>query len=119
MSTPVSWHLNMEVREGKLEDLRALMEEMVESTRGEEGTLAYEWFLSDDTKTCHLYERYRHSEAAMVHLNTFADKFALRFLECLEPHAIHVYGEPSDELRRAHSNYGAVFLGTLGGFTRD
>lgn len=118
MSTPVSWHLTTEVREGKLEDLRVLTNEMIESARAEEGTLAYECFLSDDAKSCHIYQRYRDSESAMIHVNTFGDRFALRFLECHEPVLVYVYGEPSQELRRVLGNYGAVFLGSLGGFTR-
>lgn len=118
MSTPVSWHLNMKVNEGKLEDLRTLMAEMVESTQAEGGTLAYEWFLSEDGKICHLYERYQDSDAAMVHLETFVANFAERFMGCLAMQAISVYGEPSEALRAAHAQFGAVFLGSFGGFTR-
>jgi quinol monooxygenase YgiN len=118
MSTPVSWHLNMTVRDGKLEELRTLIGEMVESTEAEPGTTDYEWFLSEDGKSCHLYERYQDSEAAMIHLGNFGSKFAERFMGCLEMNAIHVYGALSDELRAAHEEFGAVFLGSFGGFRR-
>lgn len=108
----------MKVHEGKLDDLRTLMSEMVESTQAEAGTLAYEWFLSEDSTVCHLYERYQDSEAAMLHLGTFGERYATRFLGCLEPIAIHVYGEPSADLHAAHELFGSVFLGSFGGFTR-
>ena len=91
---------------------------MVESTQAEAGTLSYEWFLSEDAGTCHLYERYQDSNAALVHLGSFGSKFAERFLGCVELTALHVYGEPSEELRAVHDGFGAVYLGTFGGFSR-
>ena len=118
MSDTVSWNVHMSVREGQLNDARELMTEMVESTRGEAGTLGYEWFLGAGGTVCHLNERYADSDAAMVHLGTFGTKFAERFLECLEPTGLHVYGEPSDEVRAVLDNFGAVYLGTFGGFSR-
>ncbi len=118
MSTVVSWNLQLSVREGRLDDARALMHEMVESTREEAGTQSYEWFLSEDGTVCHIYERYADSDAAMAHLGNFGSKFAERFLECFEPTALCVYGEPSDDARAALDGFGAVYLGTLGGFSR-
>ena len=118
MSDTVSWNVHMSVREGQLNDARELMTEMVESTRGEAGTLGYEWFLAPGGTVCHLNERYADSDAAMVHLGTFGAKFAERFLECFEPTGLHVYGEPSDEVRAVLDNFGAVYLGTFGGFSR-
>ena len=118
MSDTVSWNLQMSVRDGQLGDARELMPEMVESTRGEPGTLGYEWFLGADGTVCHVHERYADSDAAMVHLGNFGDKFAERFLQCFEPTALYVYGEPSDEVRAGLDGLGAVYLGTFGGFSR-
>lgn len=108
----------MSVREGQLSAARDLMPEMVEATRGEPGTLGYEWFLSGDGTLCHVYERYADSDAALAHLGTFGTKFAERFLQCFEPTALYVYGEPSDEVRTALDGFGPVYLGTFGGFSR-
>ena len=118
MSDTVSWNVHMSVREGQLNDARELMTEMVESTCGEVGTLGYEWFLGADGTVCHLNERYADSDAAMVHLGTFGAKFVERFLGCFEPTSLHVYGEPSDEVRAVLDGFGAVYLGTFGGFSR-
>ncbi len=118
MSDIVSWNVHMSVREGRLSDARELMPEMVESTRGEVGTLVYEWFLGVGGTVCHLNERYADSDAAMVHLGNFGTKFAERFLECFEPTGLYVYGEPSDEVRAVLDGFGAVYLRTFSGFSR-
>lgn len=116
MSDTVSWNLQMSVHEGQLSGARELMPEMVEATRSETGALGYEWFLDAGGTVCHIHERYADSDAAMVHLGNFGTKFAERFLECFEPTALYVYGEPSDEVRGALDGFGATYLGTFGGF---
>ena len=118
MSDTVSLNLQLAVREGQLNDARELMPEMVESTRDEAGTLGYEWFLDAGGTVCHVQERYADSDAAMVHLGSFGAKFAERFLACFEPTALYVYGDPSDEVRAILDGFGAVYLGTFGGFSR-
>ena len=118
MPKPLSWTVQMKVRDGQANNVRGLMEEMVASTEQEPGTHGYEWFLSADETTCHLLERYADSDAAMVHLGNFKAKFAERFLGCFEPSAVFVYGEPSDEARGALDEFGSVYLGSIGGFHR-
>lgn len=114
----VSWNLELDVGEGRLDDFRALMEEMVESTRGEAGALVYEWFIDADGSVCHIYERYADSAAVLAHLGTFASTFAERFLDCVQPTRLHVYGDPSEEAREALDGFGAVYLAPFGGFRR-
>src|SRR5260370_35477693 len=57
----------MAVKEGKLETFRELMEEMVSGTSGEPGTLAYQWYISHDGGTVHVFEIYADSEAVVAH----------------------------------------------------
>jgi len=118
MSTIVSWNLQLAVRDGRLDDFRSLMNEMVESTRAEAGARTYEWFITEDGAACHIYERYADSGAAMVHLGTFGSVFAERFLSCVEPTGFSVYGDPSDAVRGVLDGFGAVYLGPFGGFAR-
>ena len=114
----VSWNLRITVNEGHLDAFRSLMEEMVASTREEEGTLGYEWFLGDDGTAVHIHERYRDSAAAMVHMGNFGGKFAERFLSMITPQSIYVYGDASAELREAMVAFGAVHMADFGGFSR-
>jgi len=116
MSDTISWNLRLSVRDGQFEGARDLMEEMVESTRQESGALGYEWFLTGNA--CHTQERYADSEAAVVHLGTFGERFAERFLQVFEPTGLWVYGEPNDEARAILDGFGAVYLSPFGGFTR-
>ena len=118
MSNVVSWSLQMSVREGRLDDAKALVPEMVAATRDEAGALTYEYFLSDDGTSCHIYERYADSDAVMAHLGNFGANFADRFMACFEPTSLSVYGQPSDEVRAALDGFGAVYLATLDGFRR-
>ena len=118
MASTVSWNLRLSVRDGQLDDARALMAEMVEATSQEAGTQVYEWFLSADGATCHISERYADSAGALEHLGNFGANFVERFLGCFEPTALHVYGEPSDEVRAVLDGFGAAYLGTFGGFSR-
>ena len=114
----VSWTLHLDVREGQLENARALMPEMVAGTQQEKGALGYEWFLSEDGKTCHLYERYADSEAGLVHVGNFGTHFAERFFGCFEPTSFCFYGEPSAELKAALDGFGVAFFRWFGGFHR-
>jgi quinol monooxygenase YgiN len=118
MSNVVSWNLRLAVREGQLENFRALMNEMVESTRQEPGALIYEWFLSEDESACHIQERFTDSNAAMAHLATFGSRFAERFLGCVQPTGFDVYGSPSAEVRAVVAGFGAAHHGAFGGFVR-
>ncbi len=116
MPSTISWTLQLAVRKGQLDPARTLMEEMVASTKKEEGTLGYEWFLSPDGKVCHLNERYTDSQAALVHAGNFSTIFAERFFTCFEATSFCAYGDPSAELKAALDGFGAAYFHWFGGF---
>ena len=118
MGNELSWVVELAVKPGELENFRALMREMVGSTRGESGTLSYEWFVSEDGTTVDIYERYVDSAAAVTHLRTFGDKFAGRFSVLVDLTRFTVFGTPSDEAKGVLDGFGATYLGPFGGFTR-
>lgn len=119
MNSHVCWMVEMEVREGRGDDLRALMAEMATATeRNEPATLDYEWSLSADGRTCHLWERYADSAAALVHGATFNARFAARFLDVLAPIRLTLYGSPSDEVKAALAPFAPVLMAPAAGFSR-
>lgn len=116
MSNTISWNLQLSVQAGRLDDARALMNEMVAATKEESGALGYEWFVSEDGSACHINERYVDSDAVLAHLGNFGAQFAERFLACFEPTGLSVYGAPNAEARAALDGFGAAYLGDFGGF---
>ncbi len=118
MSDVVSWMAEVSIKSGQLDNFKALVEELVQSTRNEPNTQAYEWFLSEDNGSCHIYERYADSAATMTHLGTFGEKFAERFINVVDFTRFTVYGAPNDEVKGVLSGFGANFMGQLNGFAR-
>ncbi len=120
MDTGVSWMLELSVELGRERDLKALMDEMVASTRANEpGTLDYEWSMSGDGRACHIFERYVDSSAVMTHLAAFDEKFGARFLGLLKPVRFVVYGSPSQMVRDALADLNPIYMEPVGGFSRE
>ena len=64
MSDQISWHVQLAVKPGQIDNFRALTTEMVESASQEAGVLNYERFVSADGNFVHVYERYTGSDVA-------------------------------------------------------
>jgi len=114
----ISWNLKLSINEGKLEDFRALMADMVAGATAEEGCITYDWYILPDGKECHIQERYADNAATLVHLGNFGANFAERFMGCVTPRSFAVYGPANDDVRGGLSPLGAVFLDHFGGFSR-
>jgi quinol monooxygenase YgiN len=119
MSTHVAWMLNMQVIPGQLGALKLLMAEMAAATEANEpGTLDYEWSLSADETTCDLWERYEDAAAALIHMATFGEQYAQRFLSVLAPKRVTLYGAPNAAVREGLAPFGAVYMAPAAGFSR-
>jgi len=118
MNEVVSWVVEVAIKPGQLNAFKGLVEELVQSTRNEPQTVTYEYFLSADQASCHLYERYADSAAALTHLGTFGEKFAERFLRAVDLTRLTVYGAASDELKGVLGGFGASFMSQFNGFAR-
>lgn len=119
MSEQVSWMLDLMVNAAKEAELRNLMAEMTTATESEEpGALDYEWHFSEDGTRLHLFERYADSDATMVHLGNFGAKYMQRFMGCLTPASMVVYGSPSDAVRGALAGLNPVYMERSAGFRR-
>ena len=118
MTDNVFWVLSLDVKDGELQNFKALMNEMIEATRKETGALNYEWFISEDEASIQIYERYADTDALMVHVGNFGANFAERFLGCVTPSSFVVFGNVSDQAREALAGLGAVHVSQIGGFIR-
>ena len=117
MSQEVHWLLELTVNNGKLNDFKTVMAEMIATTIKEGGTLAYEWCFNEDESVCNIYERYTDSDAVMAHLSGFAN-FAERFLAAVTPTKFTVFGYPNATVEGALAGFSPVYLTTKAGFAR-
>jgi quinol monooxygenase YgiN len=117
MSNQISWLLEVEILPGKLEDFRAVSRDLVANTQPEPGTFDYEWHLSPDEKTVHIFERYKDSAAMIKHVEGFG-LFAGRFLAACRVTKFSVYGKPNAEAKAALDDLGPVYFSELGGFSK-
>jgi quinol monooxygenase YgiN len=117
MSNQVYWHLEVAILPGKLEDFRAVARDLIASTESEPGTLDYEYNLNADNTVCHIFERYRDSEAMIKHVEGF-HRFAERFLKSCRPTRFDVYGNPSEAAKAMLTDLHPSYFNELGGFSR-
>jgi len=118
MSNQISWHVELQVKPGQLNALRALTGQMVESTKTEPGALVYERYISDDHQKVHVFERYVDSNAAVAHLVAFGKMYGERFARMVDRKHFTVFGTPTVELREILDPLGATYATPLAGFSR-
>ena len=115
MSGAISWNLRLDLKAGKADDFRTLVQEQLESTASEPGTVLYECFINDADTEAQMYERYADSAAALAHLATFYERFMERMMQCANPMGFDVYGEPDQAVKDALSPANPRYFQTLGG----
>lgn len=108
------WVVELKVKVSRAE-FRALVDEMVAAVQASEpGALNYDWFLSDDGRTCHIYEQYADAKAVKNHLANFQENFAERFGQAVEMTAFTLYGDPNQEVRDALEGLGVEYMVPIG-----
>jgi quinol monooxygenase YgiN len=113
MSSEVSWVFEAAVKPGAADDYAALAREITaDNQAAEPGQLNFEWFF--DGQDVHICERYTDSPAALLHVQRFVTNFAPRFLSMCTPTRMSVYGEPSEELRTALTDFQPPLPGSRG-----
>ncbi len=116
MEGHVSWIVECAVKDRAALDV--VLADMIDGTGKEAGSLAYEWYLSEDGSTLHGFEKYASSEDMITHVNGFLANWAGRFTTAVDITAITVYGDPSPAAREILDGWHAVYLGPIGGFSR-
>jgi quinol monooxygenase YgiN len=117
VGTEVSFVLEGAVKAGRLDDVKTVMGELVESTTAEPGALTYAWSLDEAGTVLHLFERYADPAAALAHLETFGSRFAQRYFDAVDPTRFVVYGG-DESVAEALAAAQPVFMGPLVGLAR-
>jgi quinol monooxygenase YgiN len=118
MGNEISWVFEAAVKPETREEYAALAREITaDNQAAEPGQQVLEWFADGDD--VHIYERYQDSAAALTHVQRFVANFAARFLDMCTPTRMSVYGEPSDELKVALTDFQPRYRGPLAGHARS
>ena len=109
----------LSIKEGKLDDFKAIVSTMVEITNlNEPNTLVYEYHINEDGTECHLLETFKDSDAFMVHLGNVGHLFDTLFESATMTRA-KIYGNPSAELQQALDPLGVEYFAHLNGIERS
>ena len=117
MSEIIYWVLVLKIHDGQTAAFKALSAELIASSQNEPGTLNYEWSLSEDGTSSHIYERYVNSAAIKAHIANNGDQVG-RLFAMASPISMVIYGSPDDEVRRDLAGLNPVYMVPLGGFGR-
>ena len=118
MSGYIVTDFQLSIKEGKLDDFKAIVSTMVEITNlNEPNTLVYEYHINEDGTECHLLETFKDSDAFMVHLGNVGHLFDTLFESATMTRA-KIYGSPSAELKQALEPLGVEYFLHLNGVER-
>lgn len=118
MKEDIYWVCVFAVEPERFADFKAVVSPLVEATRAEAGSMAYEYNVSADQSSIHILEHYRDSEAVVTHVTQTFSRFAEAFGALARVQSFIVYGVPSPEARAILDGFGAVYLTPFDGFTK-
>lgn len=117
MFTNFGWIVEAKLKEGELENFKAVMNSQVKRALGEKGTLNYQYYLSDDGDVL-VYERFTDAEASHEHIENW-DAHAERWIAAATPTRMVHLGNLPDDVRKRHSALSPLWLKPFGGFARE
>jgi quinol monooxygenase YgiN len=108
------------IEEGKIDEYKELIKQMSGVVEfNEPNTINYQFFLNKDATKCVVWETYANSESAIAHSNGIASQTILPKISNISKiNRIDVYGNPSEELQKALTNFGAETYNHFTGFSR-
>ena len=112
----IGWIVEAKIKDGRRDDFKAIVEDIVSETQKEGGTLTYKYFVSDDGDVLVL-EQFKDVESAHIHIDNW-DKFADRWLEAAPGTRMVHLGNLPDDLRERHAALTPKLLKPFGGFSR-
>jgi quinol monooxygenase YgiN len=111
--------VDVTVNEGQLDAFKALAKAMTDGSASEPGTIGYEWFFSEDGKTCRLLETYADAAAVAAH---FAGPVVCQLVPQMNPYCkidrFEIYGDPGPEVSQTATGWGAKIYRYWAGINR-
>jgi quinol monooxygenase YgiN len=97
----------LKVRDGQLEGFKRQAAEVMRQAREKDtGTIAYDWFLSNDGTECEVREAYVDPDALVEHAFNVREARDVLFAEFAYEHKMAFYGDPSPRLVELVNKFG-------------
>jgi quinol monooxygenase YgiN len=91
----VRFNVSLAINEGKLREFEAIARTMIADTEKEAGALSYDWYFSNDGKSCRLVETYADADAMLAHMmGPVVQDLVPKLLGVSSLAGFDVYGEP-------------------------
>ena len=119
-SEPIIFYLDMDIAEGKSENVQEFVDYLVKTVKKTEPkTMYYKYWISEDKTKVSLMEVYHSNEDALFHMNAF-DKAShkQKFIDTFVITNFQVMGDTNDELKEAMSAFTKDHRGLMNGFKR-
>src|SRR5919197_6556792 len=116
----VHFRAEFSIEEGKIEEYKKLVHEMSRMVEANEpDTMNYQFYLNRDETKCMVHETYTNSEAVLAHNNGVASQTILpKIFSVAKISRFDVYGNPSEELQKVLTSFGAQTYNLFAGFIR-
>jgi quinol monooxygenase YgiN len=118
MKNAIYWVCVFKIDPTRFEDFKALVHPLIEKTKTENGSMAYEYHVNADHTEIHIIEHYRDSEAVVHHVTQTFAGFAEAFTQLATVSSFTVYGAPTPQARAILDGFGAVYVTPFDGFTK-
>jgi quinol monooxygenase YgiN len=108
------------IEEGKVEEYKKLIQEMSSMVEANEpDTIIYQFYLNSTETKCIVHETYENSEAVISHNSGSASQTILpKIFKVARISRFDVYGNPSEELQKTLTSFGAHTYNPFAGFSR-
>jgi quinol monooxygenase YgiN len=118
MANDIYWICVFRLQPRDFDAFKAVVRPLVEMTRNEQGSMAYEYCISKDRTEVHIIEHYRDSASVVHHVQNTFSLFAEKFTALASVSSFIVYGQPADEAKKILDGFGAVYVDRFDGFTK-
>ncbi len=116
----IRFSLELTIEGSKIAECKELVQDMVKVVQANEpDTINYEYYLNNAETSCVINEAYKNSEAALAHLKGVASQTILpKIFNISRIARFDVYGDPSEELQKVLTTFGAQLYKLFAGFSR-
>ena len=118
MSSRIWYVGDYSIADGKTEEFKSIIQEVIDLERSASDVLVYEFFLDDDESKFHAIESFKDSDSVLQHMER-GSEIIPRLLEVADVTRFEIYGDATQELRDAVGPFGAKIFPRWDGFTRS